>query len=341
MASALLRALLTPWWAAQLVTGAKSFLDNPLIGSDRLNRAGLHQWRVAQACRMAHARRERLAHHISEQDRADFNRDGFVCWENFLPVDTFTRLRDEILSYAGPAREMVQGDTITRRYAIDPPAIRSIPSVRALTGDPRWRGMTRYAASFDIEPLLYIQAILSHRHDAPPDPQVNLHADTFHPTMKAWLFLEDVNSSEGPLTYVRGSHRLTAERLAWERSRSLDVLTRGDRLSARGSFRIDHGELASLNLPPPTAFAVPANTLIIADTFGFHARGPSLRPSTRIELWAYSRRNPFLPFIGLDPWSLPGIAEWRVPLHWLTHDIYRPLIGQPWAKAGHKRPGAD
>lgn len=341
MASALLRALLTPWWVAQLLTGAKSFVDNPLIGSDRLNRAGLHRWRVSRANRMAERRRARLARDIPSAARADFDRDGFVRWDNFLPADAFARLREQVLSYEGPAREMVQGDTITRRYAVDPPAIRSIPAVKALTADPRWRAMTRYVASFDVEPLLYIQAILSHRHDAPPDPQVELHADTFHPTMKAWLFLEDVDIADGPLTYVRGSHRLTPQRLAWEQRRSLDVRSCGDRLSARGSFRIAREELASLDLPEPTAFAVPANTLVIADTFGFHARGPSLRPSTRIELWAYSRRNPFLPFTGLDPWSVPGIAEWRVPLLWLTRDIYRRLIGQPWAKVGRKRPDAD
>lgn len=341
MASALLRTLLTPWWAAQLLTSAKSFIDNPLIGSDRLNRAGLHRWRVQQAARMAQRRRARLADAISDEDRTAFDRDGFVCWENFLPSDVFSRLHDQALSYAGPAREMVQGDAITRRYAVDPPAMRSIPDVRALIRNPRWRAMSRYAASFDIEPLLYIQSILSHRHDAVTDPQTDLHADTFHPTMKAWLFLQDVDIADGPLTYVRGSHRLTEERLAWEHRQSLDVRDHGDILSARGSFRIGREELAAMNLPEPTPFVVPANTLIIADTFGFHARGASLHRSTRIEFWAYSRRNPFLPFTGLDPWSLPGIAEWRVPLHWLTHDIYRRLIGQPWAKAGHKRPDAD
>ena len=35
-----------PWWAAQLATGAKSFADNPLIGSPRLNALGMHAGRV-------------------------------------------------------------------------------------------------------------------------------------------------------------------------------------------------------------------------------------------------------------------------------------------------------
>ena len=66
---------------------------------------------------------------------------------------------------------MVQGDTVTRRYAVDPAMLRQVPAMRGFVRDPRWRALARHVASFDIEPLLYVQSILSHRHDAPPDPQ--------------------------------------------------------------------------------------------------------------------------------------------------------------------------
>ncbi|MET0374228.1 MAG: phytanoyl-CoA dioxygenase family protein, partial [Rhizorhabdus sp.] len=315
--SPILRSLLAPWWAAQLLTGAKSFLDNPLIGSPRLNRRGLHVRRVRLARAMAERRRARLAATVDPADLAAFERDGFVMKRDFLPPEAFAALRDQLRGWAGPAREMVQGDTVTRRYAVDPAMIREVPAIRAFLRDPRWQSLARYVASFDIEPLLYVQSILSHRRDAAPDPQTHIHADTFHPSMKAWLFLEDVDAEDGPLTYVAGSHRLTPERLAWEQRRSIAVRDEGDYLSARGSFRIEANALAGLGLPQPTAFAVPANTLVVADTFGFHARAGTGRPSTRVELFAYSRRNPFLPFSGLDPWSLPGIAPRRVPLLWL------------------------
>lgn len=338
MTGSILRDMLAPWWAAQLLTGAKSFLDNPLIGSEKLNRRGLHAWRVAQARALAERRRARLADRISPEDRQAFERDGFVVKRDFLPPATFAALKQGLLAWPGPAREMVQGDTITRRYAVDPELIGAVPAIREMLRDPRWQGLARYVASFDIEPLLYVQSILSRRHDAPPDPQTRLHADTFHPSMKAWLFLEDVGPADGPFRYVPGSHRLTPERLAWEKRRSCTVAQDGDFLSARGSFRIEEEELAALGLPPARPMTVPANTLVVADTYGFHARTVSERPTTRIELFAYSRRNPFLPFTGLDPWSLPWIAERRIPLLWLTHDIYRRWIGQPWAKAGRKRP---
>lgn len=341
MTGPILRTLLAPWWAAQLLTGAKSFLDNPLIGSERLNRRGLHVRRVKLARAMAERRRAKLATAVDPADLALFERDGYIEKRDFLPPDIFAALRDQLLGWCGPAREMVQGDTITRRYAADAKMLRQIPALAAFSRDPRWRALARHVASFDIEPLLYVQSILTRRRDAAPDPQTHLHADTFHPSMKAWLFLEDVAPDEGPLTYVAGSHRLTPERLAWEQQRSLEVRAEGDFLSARGSFRIDRAALAALGLPQPKPFAVPANTLVVADTFGFHARGCSERATTRIELFGYSRRNPFLPFSGLDLWSLPGLAERRIPLLWLTHDIYRHWIGQAWAKVGPKRPGDE
>ena len=84
-----------------------------------------------------------------------------------------------------------------------------------------------------------------------------------------------------------------------------------------GSFRIDPAELAALGLPEPRVFAVPANTLIVADTFGFHARGPSAGRSLRVEVWAYGRRSPFVPWAGLDPWTAAALARrslagWRL-----------------------------
>jgi hypothetical protein len=337
-----LRRLLLPWWALQLATGAKSFRDNPLIGSATLNARGLHAARVRIAGQMASARRGRLTRLIAPEHAAAFDRDGFVLIRDFLPPDRFAELREQAMSASLPAREMIQGDTVTRRIALGPKALAAIPALRALFDDPRWRGLIRYVGSYDSEPLTYIQTILSHRYDAPPDPQEALHADTFHPTVKAWYFLTDVAEDEGPFTYVPGSHRPTSARLAWERERSLRASAGTlDHLSARGSLRIGNEELAGLGLPPPRAFAVPANTLIVADTHGFHARGPSARASTRVEIWAYGRRNPFLPWTGLDLFSAPGIAERRVPIYWRAMTVLARWKAQPWADVGRKRAGDE
>ena len=90
----------------------------------------------------------------------------------------------------------------------------------------------------------------SNRGAEGPDPQLELHSDTFHPSLKAWLFLTDVPEDGRPLTYVAGSHRLTPDRLAWEKRRTVEI-DEADRLfpctfcdDVFGKFRAWHNERA-------------------------------------------------------------------------------------------------
>jgi hypothetical protein len=319
---------MVPIWLGQLATGAKSFGDNPILGSPRLNALGLHAGRVALAHKLAAARRARLAHLVSDADRSQFERDGFVIKRDLLAPAAFEALVAQVKAYRGPARETIQGDALTRRIALDGAVLARIPAARALLKLPAWHGLVRYIGSADAEPVVYLQTILSHVVEgAQPDPQLELHADTFHPSVKAWLFLTDVPEDDGPFVYVPGSHRLTAQRLAWERRISIGIHGQ-DRLTRRGSFRIDAATLDELGLPPPRACAVPANTLVVADTFGFHARGASTRPSLRVEVWAYGRRSPFLPWVGFDPWRIPALGNRRAQWFWSTADLIEAAGGK-------------
>jgi hypothetical protein len=288
---------------------------------------------------MAWARRRRLARAVSLEWRSQFDRDGYVAVPDFLPAEVFERLRDFILNTDFDSREQQQGDTVTRRVAIGPSILAQSPELRNMLGSSRWRSLLAYVASTRSKPIYYIQTIAAGAAEGRPDPQLALHTDTFHPSMKAWLFLTDVEADKAPLTYVAGSHRLTPERLAWEQARSENIQD-ADRLSQRGSFRITPEELPALRLPEPTAFAVPANTLVTIDTSGFHARGPSDEPTVRVEIWAYSRRSPFLPWTGMDLLSSGPLAMRRAD--WLMK-LFDSLdrLGwrkQHWRPAGPRRP---
>lgn len=331
MLSQVRRAVMTPWWVAQLFSGTKSFERNLLIGSRRLNQWGLHAARVAVAHRLAVARRRKLGRLISAADREAFDRDGFVVRRNFLPPEEFAALVVQLKAYRGPLRDIVEGDTIMRKIALDGHALGRLPALGAVLRSRDWRGLIRYAGARNAEPVVWVQSILRHARPGPRDPQTLLHADTFHPTVKAWLFLTDVAEDAGPFTYVPGSHRLSAPRLAWEKRMSLDARRSPNAEIRQGSPRIDEAALAGLGLPPPRAFAVPANTLIVADTFGFHARGPSAGASLRVEIWAYGRRSPFLPWSALLPWTTASLGR-RSVLSWKFGDLLEKagLKKSPW-----------
>jgi hypothetical protein len=334
--SSLRHAFLMPFWMAQVFGQEKFFARNPIIGNLWLNEHGLHTARVAVAYRLSQARRHRLAPLIPEDDRQRLDRDGFIVKREFLPDHIFEGLSAQVRALRAPAREMAEGDTITRHIALDPGVLDRVPAVRRLVGSPEYRNLISYAGSSSAMPMVYLQTILSGARAGTPDPQTDLHTDTFHPTVKAWLFLTDVAADAMPFVYVPGSHVLTPQRLEWERRMAI-AASDGTPQDPRKLVRaIAPDALAALGLPPPRAIAVPANTLVVADTFGFHARGPSAQPTTRVEIWAMGRRNPFLPWAGFDPWALSAFGLRKPLFYWRSVDVLARLglVRQRWRPRG-------
>ncbi len=127
------RALLkAPLWLASLASGASSFVDNPVLGSSLFNRLGLHAKRVALAARLTAKRRHTLRHLISAEDKDFFDQNGFVLKENFLAPEHFEQLAQELLGSEFDARETLQGDTVTRRIALDGRVLSGLPHTQAL-----------------------------------------------------------------------------------------------------------------------------------------------------------------------------------------------------------------
>jgi hypothetical protein len=302
-----LRWLLLPWWLVQVFTGEKSFWPNPILGALGLNRRGFAVWRGRLAHRMTARRRGQLQSLIPLADRLAFERDGYVTKRDLLPPEVFAALVQEVGALSATAGEFKEGDAITRRIPLTPELLARLPACRQLLAHPAFRGLTRYVGSFDAEPLVFIQTIFTQVDAGQTDPQTSMHIDTFHPTMKAWLFLEDVAEEDGPFAYAPGSHRRTPRREVWERRLSIRASDPKTRKTG-GAFRITKPEMAALKSAKPKRFAVPANTLVVADTYGFHARRRSTRPSMRLEIWAYSRGNPFMPWARFD---LTPARLWR------------------------------
>lgn len=312
--------LMIPIWLVALVTPAKSFKSNPVIGSVLLNTMGLHVVRLILARAFVWFRWFILSPLMPREERKRFHRDGFVVIEDFLATDQLKTLRQEVRGHTGQTRQMLQGDTATQRFLLDEANLVGKPSLSALATDNKLISRLNYGAASLMPPLLYIQRIRNGHRSAGADPQKNMHSDTFHPTMKAWLFLEDVSAANGPFTYVRGSNRLTMKRLAWEYQRSRKAKANPDGYSEKGSFRADADDLKAMGLPEPAGLAVKAGTLVIANTNGFHGRGQAEPGASRLEFWAYARPTPFNPLPGL-PFSWIGKMQMRVlNWHWRRMD---------------------
>lgn len=328
-----------PLYAFSVATTAKSFVGNPLLGSRRLNEWGLHRARVAFADRMATLRRRRLAALLSADDVAACERDGFLVIRDFLPRELFLRAAAEAPAHVAAAREMRQGCAVTRRVTLDPIDRAMLPNCVAAVQDARFERLLRYVAAHDALPMYALQTIVVDPGRGGLDPQTVLHSDTFHATAKAWLFLQDVGEDDGPFVYVPGSHRVDARRLAWEQRQSLLARESENRYHARGSFRFSEADLAELGLGRPRTMAVPANTLVVADTHGIHARTPSQRPTVRMEIYATLRRNPFVPGWGVDLLALPGIRARRATLVDQAADLAARLRLAPaaWPRVSPRR----
>ncbi|MEM7547415.1 MAG: phytanoyl-CoA dioxygenase family protein [Pseudomonadota bacterium] len=293
-------------WVAGVFGAEKSFLANPIIGSRRLNEIGLHRSRVAAAERMARLRR-RMMGGISAEDRAAYDRDGFVIKENYLPDEVFKRVREEVFGQQHPAREMRQGQTVTRMIPLTHRAKSWMPATVGVAHDRSLNRLAGYVAGRTGAPIHFIQTVIAEPNKGPADPQTALHADTFHSTSKFWLFLHDVELEDGPFMFAPGSHKLTPERLAWEYEQSLTARDEKRAHHSFGSFRVGADEMARFGYRDPQPVPVPANTLVVADTYGFHSRTPSAKATTRVEVHGHMRRNPFPPWNGLDIQGLPGV----------------------------------
>ena len=290
---------MSPIWLLQVFGMSKSFRDNPILGSPVLNRMGLHAGRVLVAHSLNKLRLFTLAPLVPASHREAFGRDGFIIVENFLSDEDFARLKTQLSDCKGEVRECIQGDTLTHRILLDEGNLDLMPACRALVDNPDYERLLKYCAARLKRPLYYVQSIKNGFVTGRSDPQKVLHSDTFHPTMKAWFFIDDVDTDRGPFTYVPGSQRLTWKRLKWEYKRSIRGRELHDGYSEKGSMRADQVDLDELGLPAPKAVEVPGNTLVVADTHGFHCRGQAAPGASRMEIWAYSRTNPFNPLPGL------------------------------------------
>jgi len=264
--------------------------SNEKFVTSELNFLGLHLYRVLLAQRIHDRRNPAL------DDAANlYNRNGYIKISNFLPLDEFRSLRSRFESETQNNLAMKIGFNDNRfflRYPEFNTLIKKCCHIRSLSDDAP-NGVPR-------------SQFWNLQHNG-TDPQYRFHTDTFHPVCKMWLYLGDIDKESGPLTLVKGSHHLTRRRLQWEQETSMispgsDLWhTRVQKGGRPGPFRILEGsteeeelqELERIGYNDIVRLTGAANTLIIANTRGFHKRGEALPGTIRQQLTVQYRSKAF------------------------------------------------
>jgi Phytanoyl-CoA dioxygenase (PhyH) len=105
-----------------------------------------------------------------------------------------------------------------------------------------------------------------------------LHADVHFPSVKAWLYLNDIDERNGAFVFAPGSHKLTAGRLAYEYESSIRVAKAKQQGAVHtavpyGLVRMPRPDQMQAMGIREKSFVGKANTLVIANVMGFHRRG--------------------------------------------------------------------
>lgn len=293
-------------WFIQVFTWHKSFKKNPIIGSYFLNKIGLHVLRYAIAHFLFYVRQLFLSPLVSNQIRKKFKQDGYVIIPNFLESIEFSVLKNAINDFDGEYYEIKEGPTRTRRVFFNADTIGLSKTIIDVANNDRLLKLIRYASSKNRWPSFHIENIIHGIETARnQDPQKVLHSDCFHPTVKAWLFIDSVNQNNGPFTYVKSSNQFSWSRLKWEYHQSLLASTKEEKANKKrnwdGSFRAGSDDLRLMGYEEPISMIVEANSLVIANTHGFHCRGQANENASRMAIWMQCRDNPFNPFVIPSP----------------------------------------
>lgn len=284
-------------FVARAAEPIRALTGSKVVESRLLNVAGVQVWRAvaARAIHQARGRRPRGC----EEAVASLEREGYAMIPDLLPTEAFVQARAEALEalanetalrrvhdHGGAVVEHLRLSEVRDRY----PVLKLIaehPVILDLLSGAERRPVRPWSGLVAVERVTFQPA---DRHDAESD----LHTDIFFNSHKAWYYLDDVEPEDGPFVFVPRSHRLSVGRL--RRIYDESVTTN------RGSRRIAADELAAHG-EAERAFTCRANTLLSANTSGFHRRSRGVAGHTRLAVIFNCRANPFFPhWLQADRW---------------------------------------
>lgn len=260
------------------------------IGSSLLNKLGIQPLRIKMADIRYGMRKSKVSNELADAIH-DLDNNGFAVISNFLSDAEFIELEKECLTALEDIpKTVIRQDGPNQYTNIAPSALNDFPAIQSMFSNSKVENLFNAAErrTFKLSKITRLLSCLIQGDDnGKDDPETFLHEDTFHNTFKAWLYITDVDYPQAPLVYVKGSHNHALT------DRFNKVREYSQRKDAVKSRRISTEELNELGLEE-THMLVKKNTLIIANTLGFHRRLRGEAGNKRIAIAFSARFNPFL-----------------------------------------------
>ena len=218
-------------------------------------------------------------------------KNGYILIPNFLSPEDFQQVKDEYFNGTsiGSYAPIKDGGTRVDRYTFSPDEWKTLPAVTKLLSDSLLVKTLEGSELKNIEiGDIWFDTIYYDDPQKIASSQNQLHSDTFFTTHKVWFFIEPVKLEDGPLCFVPGTNRLSLKRLIFEYSKSINFKDLTDY-----SFRVNAKDKVFLGCKEKV-LTCPDNTLVIANTRGFHRRGFAKAGCTRKQIhFCIRTKKPF------------------------------------------------
>ncbi len=271
----------------------KSFIRvlsrDKLVEDGLLNLLGIQIPRIVTARFLYRIKLFKIQPELKEKVR-DLRSNGLLVWQDFLPADEFEALSAELSRLLVKENQWPSNrEDLFQSHPLKQFGPSTLPETYKFFSNATLRQILEAAEKRVLAKLHTKAAIQLIKYGPGNDPQTKLHSDTWFNTHKIWFYLDDVEIKDGPLIYVKKSHRLTLTQLVYV----YRSCRRNDR--RQGSRSISEAELARQALRE-TAITCPRNTLVIANTYGYHRRLPRSAGGKRLSLHVALRDNPFVVY---------------------------------------------
>ena len=216
---------------------------------------------------------------------------GFILIPNFLSDEDFKKVKVEFnnKNKAGHHSPIKDGDTFVDRFTYSPNQWKRLPAINKLLSNNL---MLNTLKSVELDNVdigdVWFDTINYGNSQKGASSQTELHSDTFYTTHKVWFFIEPVALEDGPIYFVPSSNQLSLKRLIFEYNKSINYKYLTDY-----SFRVEPKDRVFFGFEEK-ALICPSNTLIIANTRGFHRRGQAKVGHFRRQIhFCIRTNNPF------------------------------------------------